>query len=181
MVWPRALRPFAALLGAALIAATLLAGCGDDGGDETVTVTESAPAETATAPAETDTGTAATTTTARPQGDHGPRAFRSPSGNIGCYLDSTGARCDIAERSWEPPPPDQPCELDYGQGIGLDADGAAFVCAGDTTLGAGATLAYGSSARRGSFLCESAEAGITCTDTASGRGFTLSREAYEIF
>ncbi|MGZ5312373.1 MAG: DUF6636 domain-containing protein [Solirubrobacterales bacterium] len=181
MVWPRALRPFAALLGAALIAATLLAGCGDDGGDETVTVTESAPAETATAPAETDTGTAATTTTAPPQGDHGPRAFRSPSGNIGCYLDSTGARCDIAERSWEPPPPDQPCELDYGQGIGLDADGAAFVCAGDTTLGAGATLAYGSSARRGSFLCESAEAGITCTDTASGRGFTLSREAYEIF
>lgn len=181
MVWPRALRPFAALLGAALIAATLLAGCGDDGGDETVTVTESAPAETATAPAETDTGTAATTTTAPPQGDHGPRAFRSPSGNIGCYLDSTGARCDIAERSWEPPPPDQPCELDYGQGIGLDADGASFVCAGDTTLGAGATLAYGSSARRGSFLCESAEAGITCTDTASGRGFTLSREAYEIF
>ncbi|MGZ5359751.1 MAG: DUF6636 domain-containing protein [Solirubrobacterales bacterium] len=181
MVWPRAIRPFAALLGAALIAATLLAGCGDDGGDETVTVTESAPAETATAPAETDTGTAATTTTAPPQGDHGPRAFRSPSGNIGCYLDSTGARCDIAERSWEPPPPDQPCELDYGQGIGLDADGAAFVCAGDTTLGAGATLAYGSSARRGSFLCESAEAGITCTDTASGRGFTLSREAYEIF
>jgi hypothetical protein len=181
MVWPRALRPFAALLGAALIAATPLAGCGDDGGDETVTVTESAPAETATAPAETDTGTAATTTTAPPQGDHGPRAFRSPSGNIGCYLDSTGARCDIAERSWEPPPADQPCELDYGQGIGLDADGAAFVCAGDTTLGAGAALAYGSSARRGSFLCESAEAGITCTDTASGRGFTLSREAYEIF
>ena len=181
MVRPRALRPFAAVVGAALLAAALLAGCGDDGGDETVTVTESAPAETATAPAETDTGTAATTTTAPPQGDHGPRAFRSPSGNIGCYLDSTGARCDIAERSWQPPPPDQPCELDYGQGIDLDADGAAFVCAGDTTLGAGATLAYGSSARRGSFLCESAEAGITCTDTASGRGFTLSREAYEIF
>lgn len=166
-------------LALALLAAALLAGCGDDDGEETVTVTESTPAGTETAT--TDTGEATTTTTPTPQGDHGPRAFESPSGNIGCYLDPQGVRCDIAERTWKPPPPDQPCELDYGQGIGLDSGGAAFVCAGDTALGAGPRLAYGDSAQRGSFLCESAESGMTCTDTASGRGFTLSREGYEIF
>jgi hypothetical protein len=47
--------------------------------------------------------------------------FTSPSGNVGCYLDPSAARCDISERDWSPPPRPADCEYDYGQGINLAA------------------------------------------------------------
>ena len=30
--------------------------------------------------------------------------FESPSHNIGCVISKTGARCDIREHAWTPPP-----------------------------------------------------------------------------
>ena len=169
---PRRLVP-AGMLAVTLVA--LMGGCGDD--DEPATVTEEQTVTETQAPPE------ATTTAEEPpaQGNRGPRHFQTPSGNIGCYVDSSGARCDIAEREWSPPPAPSSCELDYGQGLTVDGDGASFVCAGDTTLGAPATLAYGASAQRERFLCESAEAGVTCTDTETGAGFFISRQVYRIF
>jgi hypothetical protein len=111
-----------------------------------------------------------------------PTSFTSPSGNVRCYLDNTMARCDIAERSWAPPLRPASCELDYGKGIRLSRDGRAeFVCAGDTTPGAGAELGDGDSITAGTLRCESAGTGVTCRDTKTRHGFALSREAYHLF
>jgi hypothetical protein len=108
--------------------------------------------------------------------------FVSPSGNVGCVLDPDYARCDIVDRDWNPPPRPVDCEFDYGQGIGLTpGEPAEFVCAGDTTLGGERVLAYGDSLTRGRLRCESSEGGISCRDGASGRGFSLSREIYQLF
>ena len=110
-----------------------------------------------------------------------PQQFQLPSGNIGCYIDSTGVRCDIRERNWQPPARPPSCEYDYGQGIELRDRGAAFVCAGDTTLGGGITVAYGTSIDRGPFRCDSSTEGVDCKDSRSGHGFHLSRASYRIF
>jgi hypothetical protein len=117
--------------------------------------------------------------------------FTSPSGNIECVITSSGdgelvarsVRCDIDERDWSPPPQPADCELDYGHailiGVGQPAE---FLCAGDTTIGSGGEpLAYGEAITAGPMRCESAESGMTCRDVGSGRGFSISREAYQLF
>jgi hypothetical protein len=106
--------------------------------------------------------------------------FKTPSGNIGCYLTTGQVRCDIAEKSWKPPPKPADCDLDYGLGVTLDAT-VLFVCAGDTVLGAPATLPYGSSMQAGDVRCDSAEAALRCENMATKHGFTLSRERYELW
>ncbi|MCW2590323.1 MAG: hypothetical protein JWQ86_2750 [Mycobacterium sp.] len=58
---------------------------------------------------------------------------------------------------------------------------AAFVCARDTAMGAGQPLACGESITKDDLTCESAEAAITCRDSAAGHGFTIAREAYKVF
>ena len=164
----------------------LLAGCGDD---ESSTVTETVSVSTTTATAESSTSEE----TSSEEGEDGstPAAeetvteltgFTSPSGNIGCYIDKKNVRCDIADRSWEPPPAPAGCKLDYGQGITLSAGAEpAFVCAGDTALGGGEELPYGQSISAGLLRCESEESGMTCTDSETGRGFTISKDAYKLF
>ncbi len=117
--------------------------------------------------------------------------FASPSGNIACVITSSGdgalvarsVRCDVNERNWSPPPRPASCNLDYGHGVVLDVDeGAQLICAGDTTLGRHSEpLAYGDAITAGPLRCESAESGITCRDGDSGRGFSISREAYQLF
>ena len=106
--------------------------------------------------------------------------FTSPSGNIGCIMAADYVRCDIAERNWSPPPrpADCPSFTGYGQGIDLGPTGpAAFVCAGDTTLGAGAALPYGQLNTSGGFVCRSEPAGVECTNS-EGRGFRLARQGW---
>lgn len=111
----------------------------------------------------------------------GPEHFVTPSGNIGCYLDAEGARCDIAEKDWPTPPKPPLCNLDWGQGLMVRDVGAHTVCAGDTVLGGPVTLGYGNSAQRGNFRCDVSEQGVTCTNLASGKGFKLARAAYSFF
>jgi len=168
--------------------ALLAAGCGDDEGDETVTVTDSGDVSISTeAATEVDPETEATEPIDTPpsdEGNHGPKYFQTPSGNIGCYVGAEAARCDIRNRDWEPPPGDpaeKNCELDYGQGIVVSETHAEFVCAGDTALGGPRTLGYGQSSQRGRFVCESEPDGITCSHLDSGHGFFLSKESYRIF
>ena len=97
-------------------------------------------------------------------------------------IDVDLARCDIIDRDWYPPARPTDCEYDYGQGISITPGGSAqFVCAGDTAFGADDVLAYGDAIRAGSMRCESAESGITCRDTGTGRGFSIAREAYRLF
>jgi hypothetical protein len=174
----------------ALLALALLAGCGDDEGTQPSTVTETVSASTSTEASSTtdsteDTSTSDTEDGAPPPADRTVKeltGFTSPSGNIGCYIDRGTVRCDIAERDWEPPAAPDDCELDFGQGISMEAGGApAFVCAGDTALEGGPPLDYGMSIASGLLRCESEEAGMTCRDIETGRGFTLSKERYELF
>lgn len=117
--------------------------------------------------------------------------FASPSGTIACVITSSGdielvargVRCDIDERDWSPPPRPADCELAYGHGVVLGVGKTArLLCAGDTTLGGDSEpLAYGDVITAGPMRCESAESGITCRDVESGHGFSISREAYQLF
>jgi hypothetical protein len=108
--------------------------------------------------------------------------FVSPSGNIGCYLDKSGARCDIVRKNWEPPPAPGDCDLDWGTGLSVyRAEKARFTCAGDTVLGGKDKLAYGKSLRAGDFTCSSDSRAMRCENTESGHGFTLAIEQYNLF
>ncbi len=108
--------------------------------------------------------------------------FISPTGNVGCILDTDYARCDIVDREWNPPPRPADCEFDYGQGIGIaPGEKAAFVCAGDTALGGEKALAYGQSITRGQLRCDSSENGISCRDAGTGHGFSIARQVYQLF
>jgi hypothetical protein len=108
--------------------------------------------------------------------------FGSPSGNISCYLDRSGVRCDIVRREWKPPPAPDDCDLDWGAGLSVNrADEATFTCAGDTVLGARDKLAYGRSLRAGDFTCSSGSKAMRCENTESGHGFTLAIEQYHLF
>src|SRR6476659_7020501 len=49
----------------------------------------------------------------------GLTGFTSPSGNIGCQLDETSARCDIAQHSWQAPPKPPDCTLDSGNALSV--------------------------------------------------------------
>ncbi len=185
-----------ALLLVALVA--LVAGCGG-GGTTTVierTVTEEVQAEEEkgggeeAATEEAATEEAAKGEVEEAQGEAEPtrvvhlQTFRSPTGNIGCGMYDGGARCDIRERDWSPPPRPARCpkEVDFGQGLAVSAAGrASFVCAGDTALDPGAkALAYGTASQVGASECVSRTSGVTCTNS-SGHGFFISVQSYRIF
>ncbi|BBX03017.1 DUF6636 domain-containing protein [Mycolicibacterium moriokaense] len=130
------------------------------------------------------TGSAPTTDSPQPldQEVSGYTGFISPTGNVSCAIAVNLARCDIIDRDWSPPPRPADCEFDYGQGISIaPGEPATFVCAGDTTFGAEEVLPYGKAITAGALRCESAESRITCRDVQTGNGFTISRQAYQIF
>jgi len=108
--------------------------------------------------------------------------FQTPSKNIGCVIMSNSARCDIGTKSWKPPAKPADCELDWGNGVAVvAADQGAVVCAGDTVRGAKTILPYGEAVKVDNFVCESASSGVRCSNTATGHGFTLSRQSYTVF
>lgn len=112
--------------------------------------------------------------------------FSSPSKNIGCQLFQAErhwiARCDIRDRDWSPPKRPRRCRLDYGQGVYVSGRGGrgAYVCAGDTALGARRVLAYGHHLRRGTILCTSLTTGMRCVNVRDGHGFLISRETVKL-
>lgn len=180
---------------AVLALGVIVAGCGDNASTSTVTSTETAPATSSTTESTSTTSTEETTTeeTTTEGGGGTPPAdqtvtsltgFTSPSGNIGCIIDRKSVRCDVQKRQWDPPSRPASCNdnVDYGQGITLSAGAAPeFVCAGDTTLGSGPVLPYGESIAAGLIRCDSKETGMSCRDMETGRGFTISIEAYKLF
>jgi len=178
---------------AAVVVAVALTACGSGGGKKAAssTTTSAGPTTTIGAGAPRTPGGAAgsvqpvnvpTSTPSAP--DEQLSAFRAPSSNIGCELAATQvARCDIHDHAWSAPPKPSDCDLDWGFGLQVATTGqAGFVCAGDTAFDPSSpVLGYGQRARQGSFVCESSQTGVTCTNEASGRGFFLSRESYRIF
>lgn len=116
--------------------------------------------------------------------------FTSPTGNIGCFMDPWHVRCDIRDRGWSPPPRPANCPdsgvyaQDYGMGIVLNADddaGAQFACANDSVFGAGSVLPYGQETQVDSIRCQISPSGVACQDFMNGKGFSMSREGYQLF
>jgi hypothetical protein len=107
----------------------------------------------------------------------GAAFFHSPSGNIACGVSRSGARCDIRERDWRPPPKPKACKQDWGYGLTIGKSGRGrFFCAGDSLFGFGHRLGYGKSVRRGRFKCVSRTDGMRCVNVRNKHGFKLSRE-----
>lgn len=114
-----------------------------------------------------------------------PRYFRAPSDNIGCEITPTSAACDIRQKTWTTPPKPSTCEYDWGFGVYLTlrpTPTSAVSCTSDTAFDTRApVLAYGATATAGTVTCESRTDGVRCTDSASGKGFFLSRDRYELY
>lgn len=134
--------------------------------------------------------TPAATKTTEPSVDTSPvdqevstlTGFLSPSGNIGCMIAPSGVGCNILEQDWSPPPRPADCRLDYERIFVGPGEPAHFVCAGDSVHdSANPPLAYGDAIKAGSIRCESVQSGINCRDLESGHGFSISREAYQLF
>ena len=124
-----------------------------------------------------------TTTTPSPTPSAEPAMtfFSTPSKNIGCVVDG-GLRCDIADHTWPLPSRPASCDADWGAGLTIDPAGKVGVglCTSDSALGAEQVLAYGTHTDIGPFRCASAEEGVTCLHTETGRGFFLSRTSYRV-
>ena len=102
--------------------------------------------------------------------------FESPSGNIGCAISKTGARCDIREHAWKPPAKPDSCDLDWGYALEVGRRGfARWLCAGDTVFGGKRVLGYRDSIQRGGFECTSFRNGMRCLNKRNEHGFKLAR------
>jgi hypothetical protein len=118
---------------------------------------------------------AATTASAAPTLE--TRAFRTPSGNIGCFFGSGTLRCDILETSASIPRRPASCQQDWGRAFEMTKGGRARrICVGDTTVNPGAPRhGYGRVWARAAFVCFSRVAGLECTNS-TGNGWKLSRQ-----
>jgi hypothetical protein len=164
-----------------MIAALVSSGCGEESPAVSEGTPSAAPTTSTTKPAEKQpdklTGSAPADREVTEL-----TGFISPSGNVACMIDPSWVRCDIIDNDWSPPPRPADCEFDYGQGISLAPGAPAeFVCAGDTAFGPDEVLPNGSSIAAGVLECGSAESGFTCRDVDTGHGFSISRQAYQLF
>jgi hypothetical protein len=132
----------------------------------------------------TVTVTKTTTAPAPPAGTLYLTVFRSPSGNIGCQMQTWAARCDVDLRDWAPPAKPSSCKYTWGQGLRIAAqfhDNTTWVCSGISLVDkSAAALPYGDKNYAGTITCSSAQAGITCKN-AGGHGFFISKSRYRIF
>ena len=150
----------------------LVSACG--GSDS---ASKSAGASGSSSPAPASSAAATTTTFVPAFVGKGNVFFLSPSKNIGCSLSETGARCDIQDRSWQPPPKPATCDVDFGQGVTVvGTSPATLTCAGDTVLVGDEVLDYGHVATRGDFECRSATSGMACRNLKTNHGFSLAKE-----
>ena len=124
------------------------------------------------------------------------QTLESPSGNIRCVLDvepdgAPLALCQIRDYSYSVPAglarddtSGEPCSGTQQGDFRLDAGQPGFIRCSYAALGGGygtwPTLDYGQSQSIGTITCDSRTTGITCTDTASGHFFRISRQSYEL-
>jgi hypothetical protein len=178
-----------------LAAVAAVSGCGGSSSSgahvkpvRTVTVTSTPTSTPPSATASTTpTTTPSATATSAPVVQVLPAGafeqFQSPTGNIGCEIDKSGARCDIKVRDWTPPPKPADCPVDYGQGVQIFKNGkGSVVCAGDTALDPKAVkLGYNHAVEVTPVRCTSQPGGMTCENRLTGHGFFLSRSSYRVF
>lgn len=109
--------------------------------------------------------------------------FKSPSGNIYCYMDSTyGVRCDAMTHTWARPYYPS-CDLEWGDSLYVGPSGrAGWTCHGDTLYGStNRVLKYGQKARVGRYQCTSKSTGVRCVNTYNGHGFVISKSRHDRF
>lgn len=164
-------------LGLVCVAVLALVACG---GSDSASKASGSSGPSSTPPPSTSASTTTTTFVPALVGT-GNVFFVSPSKNIGCSLSETGARCDIGDRTWAPPPKPASCELDFGQGVTVvGTSPATLTCAGDTVLVGDKVLDYGHLASRGDFECRSATSGMSCRNVKTNHGFSLAKEKYTL-
>lgn len=146
------------------------------------------PRSTASSTASSATGTP-TTPAGQPHGPSGLLGFTTPSGNIACYVtsgtpgdptDPGEARCDVAEDTWNAPPPPASCAGDWGHSVTVGPGGATLACVTDSAANDN-VVAYGTTQVRGAFSCSVAQTGVTCTDLDTGHGFAVASAQYRLF
>lgn len=189
----------APVLAAALLAVLALAGCsGGEAAQE-----PPAPLSTAATSATAAVG-ASDAASADPSASLDPSApptnqdvtsmttFSAPSGRISCSLtpvkgEGPFARCDISEKTWKADPPADGCagrwggDPDQRGSVGVGDGDSAVLCATDD-LGAspGPKVAYGSTITMGQTTCTVDRNGVTCKNAATGKGFAVKRDAYDL-
>jgi hypothetical protein len=130
--------------------------------------------------------------------DDAYQQFASPSGNIRCILNGQDgpapiAMCQISDHTYVVPAgllkdetTGRPCPSGSGGGgdFRLDPGKPGFLRCSYSALGSGfgpwPALAYGQTRSLGPLVCDSEPKGMTCTDTASGHFFRVSRQGYEL-
>jgi hypothetical protein len=122
--------------------------------------------------------------------DTGYQFFQSPSGNISCqlgtFLDAgisrATAACQVGQHNFSTPPRPADCMGGWGDSVALTQGGQpSLQCHNDTLLGSSQpVLDYGQTRSVGPITCHSEETGITCTDSSTGHGFSLSRDGYKL-
>lgn len=193
-------RPLAALLAAAALALVLSA-CSTGAPNHPIAQATDAPATAEPTPTPTPTEAATAFTPVDPtayaaQEIGGGVVFVSPSRNLRCgvvhFEGPVTWGCSIVEKTWEFPSesPDDYCydaQVPCGWGIEAVGDGephprmrsdVAFESEYRTDT---AVLEYGTSISYSDITCESEERGITCENTSTGHGFTISQSLNEIW
>ena len=189
------------VMGVALAAAALVAGCsgGDPSPGVTVTVT---PTITATATPSTPSSTTTTTTKVIPPQSYAdalqhlgtgtadpaePSAFVSPTGNIYCSIVAGATRgCELKAGRIAPPTTDFCTNAGGGAAdigrVQFGPAGPLAVCNEDAIAKEGVpVLKYGSRTTSGSVACVSESIGMTCLDASTQKGFFLARDTFFIF
>lgn len=119
--------------------------------------------------------------------------FGDPSKNIACMLrllpsgrpddpDNT-VQCDIDKHDWVGPQSGPgPCPQDEGYIFMLRQQGTPeMTCLNGSVLPTIYTvLEYGQSRAAGAITCDSEPSGMTCTNTATGHFFRVSRASYQL-
>jgi hypothetical protein len=128
---------------------------------------------------ETMATTTGPTTTGPTTTKGGPTAyFRTPSGDIACFMSRQFVNCVIAEADWKPPG-DPSCPVSAGRFVTFEADTPTVQCGMPSPPSeASDVLPYGQRIVNEPYRCTSQTRGVTC-DTLDGvHGLFLSRERF---
>jgi hypothetical protein len=109
--------------------------------------------------------------------------FKSPSGNIACWVADDMAGCQVIDHTYASWPGgcSSPAiaEFTLVQGKAVDLH-----CGGNPgnppATWPADTLDYGKTYSVGVMSCDSETSGVTCTDTSTGRFFRVSQESYQL-
>jgi hypothetical protein len=117
--------------------------------------------------------------------------FRSPSGNINCFLAPSFADCLVRHNTWtHKPTKPASCDLDFDPTeLELGPRSVSVGgCRGDVGPLCGLSdtpctvLRYGQSVTRGRLRCTSAVTGVICRRLDGRRiGFRIAREGYQLY